>query len=199
MRNFFVTGLNLLDIIHSLRNEDDEDLIIQCDVFDDEKTADDEALSAEMNLDVDVTNHRALFDAVFQKVRRARVAMPTARLSVLVVMSRSKLASGVTRKLKLELFWRDVYSSVENKWLLVARETGTNFNRCNKRKCSLGVSRVYSLTPSALSLLPSLSHHSLTPPLLSTPYGLSEKFLMSNYKLDITDGIIWHSTYLVYS
>lgn len=72
LRNFFVTGLNLLDIIHSLRNEDDEDLIIQCDVFDDEKTADDEALSAEMNLDVDVTNHRALFDAVFQKVRRAR-------------------------------------------------------------------------------------------------------------------------------
>nr|KAG5685520.1 hypothetical protein BaRGS_024257 [Batillaria attramentaria] len=67
IRSEFI-GLNLLDIIHNLRNEDDEDLIIQCDVFDDEKTADDEALSAEMSLQLDVTDHRAVFDAVFQKV-----------------------------------------------------------------------------------------------------------------------------------
>ncbi|KAK7476742.1 hypothetical protein BaRGS_00032035, partial [Batillaria attramentaria] len=66
IRSEFI-GLNLLDIIHNLRNEDDEDLIIQCDVFDDEKTADDEALSAEMSLQLDVTDHRAVFDAVFQK------------------------------------------------------------------------------------------------------------------------------------
>lgn len=67
IRNEFI-GLNLLDIIHILRNEDDEDLIIQCDVFDDEKVADDEALSAELSLQLDVTDHRAVFDAVFRKV-----------------------------------------------------------------------------------------------------------------------------------
>ena len=66
---FFVPGLNLLDIIHNLRNEEDDDLIIQCDVFDDEKTADDESLAAEMALELDVNNHRAVFDAVFQKVQ----------------------------------------------------------------------------------------------------------------------------------
>ena len=77
-----VAGLNLLDIIHNLRNEEDDDLIIQCDVFDDEKTADDEALSAEMSLDLDINNHRAVFDAVFQKVQfvtssvRTRVPLP---------------------------------------------------------------------------------------------------------------------------
>ncbi|XP_070197131.1 inverted formin-2-like isoform X2 [Littorina saxatilis] len=67
IRSEFI-GLNLLDIIHNMRNEDDDDLIIQCDVFDDEKSADDDALSAEMSLECDVTNHRAVFDAVFQKV-----------------------------------------------------------------------------------------------------------------------------------
>ena len=66
--SFSVSGLNLLDIIHSLRNEEDDDLIIQCDVFVDEKTADDEVLSAEMSLDLDISNPRAVFDAVFQKV-----------------------------------------------------------------------------------------------------------------------------------
>ncbi|KAL8590864.1 hypothetical protein ACOMHN_038875 [Nucella lapillus] len=75
MRSEFI-GLNILDIIHNLRNEEDEDLIIQCDVFDDEKTADDEALSAEMAPDIDVTNHRAVFEAVYQKVYNTPTADP---------------------------------------------------------------------------------------------------------------------------
>ncbi|XP_033743499.1 LOW QUALITY PROTEIN: inverted formin-2-like [Pecten maximus] len=67
VRNEFI-GLNLLDIINNLRNEDDDDLIIQCDVFDEEKQSDDDEY-AELNPEiVNLNDHKDVFNAVFQKV-----------------------------------------------------------------------------------------------------------------------------------
>ena len=63
-----IPGLNILDIIDDLRNEDDEDLIIQCNVFDDEKQEDDEALNLLSPDGVDINDHHAVFNALYQKV-----------------------------------------------------------------------------------------------------------------------------------
>ena len=60
--------MNLTDIIHNLRDEDDEDLQIQCDVFEDEKHEDDEELAEHTPEGVDITDHQKVFTAIFQKV-----------------------------------------------------------------------------------------------------------------------------------
>ncbi|CAL1536507.1 unnamed protein product [Lymnaea stagnalis] len=67
IRNEFV-GLNLLDIIPDLRNFEDKELDIQCDVFDDFKNDDDEELALCFSESVDINNHRELFDVIFNKV-----------------------------------------------------------------------------------------------------------------------------------
>ncbi|XP_078330126.1 inverted formin-2-like [Crassostrea virginica] len=67
VRNEFI-GLNILDLISDLRNIDDEKLIIQCDVFDENKHADDEEISALNPACVDINSHREVFNAVFHKV-----------------------------------------------------------------------------------------------------------------------------------
>ena len=63
-------GLNLLDLINNLRNEDDEDLIIQCDVFDDEKQSDDEEFAVQNPACLDINDHREVFNVLFQKVTK---------------------------------------------------------------------------------------------------------------------------------
>ena len=65
-------GLNLLDIIEDLRNEDDEDLIIQCNVFDDEKQEDDEDLAALKPSGIDISNTQEVFNALYEKVKQIR-------------------------------------------------------------------------------------------------------------------------------
>ena len=66
---FIFLGLNLLDIIEDLRNEDDDDLIIQCNVFDDEKQEDDEDLAALKPSGIDITNTQEVFNALYEKVK----------------------------------------------------------------------------------------------------------------------------------
>lgn len=61
-------GLNLLDLINNLRNEDDEDLIIQCDVFDDEKQSDDDEFALQNATGLDINDHKEVFNVLFQKV-----------------------------------------------------------------------------------------------------------------------------------
>lgn len=61
--------MNLLDIIDTLRNEDDDELVIQCNVFDDEKQDDDEAFNALNPVGVDINDHNAVFNALFEKVK----------------------------------------------------------------------------------------------------------------------------------
>lgn len=58
----------MLDIIPNLRNDNDKELDIQCDVFDDFKHDDDEELAATISENVDISNHRDLFDVIFSKV-----------------------------------------------------------------------------------------------------------------------------------
>ena len=55
-------------MIEDLRNEDDEDLIIQCNVFDDEKQEDDEDLALLNPAGVDISNPQEVFNALYQKV-----------------------------------------------------------------------------------------------------------------------------------
>ncbi|CAG5120636.1 unnamed protein product [Candidula unifasciata] len=67
IRNEFV-GLNLLDLIPSLRNDNDKELEIQCDVFEDFKHDDDVELAEQLSEHVDINDHRELFDVIFNKV-----------------------------------------------------------------------------------------------------------------------------------
>ncbi|KAL4230753.1 hypothetical protein ACF0H5_011128 [Mactra antiquata] len=67
LRQQFI-GLNLLDVIDLLRNEDDEDLVIQCNVFDDEKQEDDEAFAALNPIGIDINDHNAVFNMLYEKV-----------------------------------------------------------------------------------------------------------------------------------
>lgn len=65
--------MNLLDIIEDLRNEDDEDLIIQCNVFDDEKQEDDEELAALNPAGIDISNPQEVFNALYEKVFKTKL------------------------------------------------------------------------------------------------------------------------------
>ncbi|GFN80727.1 inverted formin-2 [Plakobranchus ocellatus] len=67
VRSEFI-GLNLLDLIPDLRNKNDEELDIQCDVFEDFKQEDDEEMASVFSDRIDIGNHRELFDIIFSKV-----------------------------------------------------------------------------------------------------------------------------------
>lgn len=71
-KTHFIAGLNILDLINNLRNEDDEDLIIQCDVFDEEKQSDDEEMAALNPACVDINDHKEVFNALYHKVRGSK-------------------------------------------------------------------------------------------------------------------------------
>jgi len=60
-------GLNVLEVIANLREVDDADLQIQCDVFDDEKHDDDEELAAASHC-LDLNSHSDLFTAIYDRV-----------------------------------------------------------------------------------------------------------------------------------
>ena len=64
-----IAGLNLLDVLHTLRDSDDEELQIQCDIFFDEKQEDDDALYEDNPQGVDLSSHVDVFNTVFKKVR----------------------------------------------------------------------------------------------------------------------------------
>ena len=58
----------MLDLLPALRNLDDQELEIQCEVFDEFKQDDDDELALTLNEQVDVSNHREIFDVIFDKV-----------------------------------------------------------------------------------------------------------------------------------
>nr|XP_054755356.1 uncharacterized protein LOC129261317 [Lytechinus pictus] len=62
-------GLKLLDILTNLRKteSDDLDLVVQLDVFDDKKVADEEQFSGSRR--VDLNDHIDVFHALFKQVR----------------------------------------------------------------------------------------------------------------------------------
>lgn len=64
-------ALNLLDTITSLRCEDDEDLLVQCDVFEEELHADVEALEEMRSTSVNLNDHQSVFNAVIKRVKQS--------------------------------------------------------------------------------------------------------------------------------
>lgn len=81
-KTHFIAGLNILDLINNLRNEDDEDLIIQCDVFDEEKQSDDEEMAALNPACVDINDHKEVFNALYHKVRGSTKKINPAQCSI---------------------------------------------------------------------------------------------------------------------
>ncbi|ESP03682.1 hypothetical protein LOTGIDRAFT_224207 [Lottia gigantea] len=68
IRNQFI-GLNFLDIINTLRDDDNEDLVIQCDVFDEERHDDEEEITSIVSCtNIDINNPQQLFSGILQKV-----------------------------------------------------------------------------------------------------------------------------------
>ncbi|XP_039518877.1 inverted formin-2 isoform X3 [Pimephales promelas] len=66
MRKEFI-GLQLLQLLPKLREEDDEDLIIQCEAFE-EAMAEDEDELLRLYGGIDMSNHQEVFTALFNKV-----------------------------------------------------------------------------------------------------------------------------------
>ncbi|CAL1536506.1 unnamed protein product [Lymnaea stagnalis] len=67
IRNEFV-ALNILDVINCLREEKDGDLQVQLDVFEEELSADTDAMVESTRESIDINSHFELFKAIYNKV-----------------------------------------------------------------------------------------------------------------------------------
>ena len=65
----FFAALNILDTIQTLRADDDDDLHVQCDVFEEELNADSEAIENMNDGKVNVNDHTSVFTAIYKRVR----------------------------------------------------------------------------------------------------------------------------------
>ncbi|XP_059579266.1 inverted formin-2 isoform X2 [Alligator mississippiensis] len=66
IRNEFI-GLQLLDMLNKLRDIEEDDLLIQCETFEEAKTEDDEEL-LKISDGIDMNNHQEVFTSLFNKV-----------------------------------------------------------------------------------------------------------------------------------
>uniref|UniRef100_A0A7M4FH84 Inverted formin 2 n=1 Tax=Crocodylus porosus TaxID=8502 RepID=A0A7M4FH84_CROPO len=66
IRNEFI-GLQLLDMLNKLRDIEEDDLLIQCETFEEAKTEDDEEL-LKISDGIDMNNHHEVFTSLFNKV-----------------------------------------------------------------------------------------------------------------------------------
>ncbi|XP_007424012.2 inverted formin-2 isoform X2 [Python bivittatus] len=73
LRNEFI-GLQLLDILTKLRDIEDEDLLIQCETFEEAKTEDDEELLRICD-GINMNNHQEVFSSLFNKVSSSPVSI----------------------------------------------------------------------------------------------------------------------------
>ncbi|KAM6132983.1 inverted formin-2 [Phoenicopterus ruber ruber] len=73
IRNEFI-GLQLLDILDKLRDIEEEDLLIQCDTFEEFKIEDDEELS-KISDGINMNDHHEVFSSLFNKVSRSPVSI----------------------------------------------------------------------------------------------------------------------------
>ena len=62
------SGLNLLEVLNTLRDIDDEPLQLQCDVYYEEEHEDNELLAEDVAEGLDITSHNDVFNALFNKV-----------------------------------------------------------------------------------------------------------------------------------
>ncbi|XP_075344094.1 inverted formin-2-like isoform X2 [Odontesthes bonariensis] len=82
MRKEFI-GLQLLDILPKLREQEDEDLIVQCEAFEDAMAEDEEELLRVFG-GIDMSNHLEVFTALFNKVSSSPASLQL--LSILQTM-----------------------------------------------------------------------------------------------------------------
>lgn len=66
--SFCRAALNILDVINCLRHERDADLQVQLDVFEEELSADTDAMVESNKESIDINNHLDLFKAIYNKV-----------------------------------------------------------------------------------------------------------------------------------
>ncbi|XP_061190244.1 inverted formin-2-like [Saccostrea echinata] len=110
IRNEFV-GLNILDMLNDLRNKDEEELIIQCDVFDDEKASDDATMAALNPGGIDINNVKEVFNALYHKVYNTPLA------DVLLSVLHTLLQTEPENKISYDR-WKLIETSVRNVFLL---------------------------------------------------------------------------------
>ena len=79
--NSITPGLNLLEVLNTLRDTDDEPLQLQCDVYYEEEHEDNELLSEDVADRLDITSHNDVFNALFNKV--ANTPQSAALLAIL--------------------------------------------------------------------------------------------------------------------
>ena len=58
----------MLEVLNTLRDIDDEPLQLQCDVYYEEEHEDNELLSEDVAVGLDITSHNDVFNALYNKV-----------------------------------------------------------------------------------------------------------------------------------
>ncbi|XP_065896679.1 inverted formin-2-like isoform X3 [Dysidea avara] len=150
-------GLNLIDVLASIRNTEDEDLITQLDVFDEGLSVDQEALEG-----MDITNHRDVFRAVYSKV----VGTPNA-LSFLHILQHLMLLDRDSKKSNIvwEMLEKMVLSAV---MMSEGNEEDSNqFVSASTEKIRKALAEIYSSEQSA-SAPPPVPENKAPPPLPSS-------------------------------
>ncbi|KAM6311563.1 inverted formin-2 [Aegotheles albertisi] len=116
IRNEFI-GLQLLDILDKLRDIEEEDLLIQCDTFEEFKIEDDEELLRICD-GINMNDHHEVFSSLFNKVSRSPVSIQL--LSIL----QSLLHLEPSHRSSL-LLWESL-DAVVNRALLLANDIQGN-------------------------------------------------------------------------
>ncbi|XP_032547288.1 inverted formin-2 isoform X1 [Chiroxiphia lanceolata] len=116
IRNEFI-GLQLLDVLDKLRDIEEEDLLIQCDTFEEFKVEDDEEL-LKMCDGINMNDHHEVFSSLFNKVSRSPVSIQL--LSIL----QSLLHLEPSHQSSL-LLWESL-DAVVNRALLLANDIQEN-------------------------------------------------------------------------
>ena len=63
-----ISALNILETIQSLRVDDDDELNVQCDVFEEELNADSDAMESMNDGKVNLNDHMSVFNAIYKRV-----------------------------------------------------------------------------------------------------------------------------------
>ncbi|XP_046369459.2 inverted formin-2-like [Haliotis rufescens] len=132
IRNDFV-ALNILDVINTIRADEDEDLHVQCDVFEEELTADSEALEEMNNTTVDLSKHDDLFKAIYNKVQDTPLgASLLAILYSLYQIDHTSAQSEATWILAEKLVNQAVENAVEAERLLAGGTLKSAGKKCDR-------------------------------------------------------------------
>ena len=63
-----ISALNIIETIQTLRADDDDELNVQCDVFEEELNADSDAMENMNEGNVNLNDHTSVFTAIYKRV-----------------------------------------------------------------------------------------------------------------------------------